>query len=338
MKINRENYEIYFIDYFDGGLNTIDIAELMAFLSENPDLEDEFNNFKKLQLPDNTNEFRGKNSLYRSFNDVNDISEMNFDEFCIAASEGDLDVVSEKKLKEYIKDHPEKEKDYQIFTKLKLNADSSIVFNGKNFLKKKEKFLISKRFIYYSTSIAAAVFFAVLLFLNNKTETPQITETEGIKSNKGTEIISASESTMPDNTSEPKISVNKPKSKPVVAIFNETVKIEIQNEVIRENPVEPIAMIEIKSIDHKIRFEEITPGLNYKTPEKIVPPLTISKNEISIPYDKINLLTIAEAGIKGMNFLTESDIKLEKKLDENGRIIEFGFESQQFGFSKQRKK
>ena len=43
MKITRENYELFFVDYLDNKLSDSNILELMAFLAQNPDLEEELN-------------------------------------------------------------------------------------------------------------------------------------------------------------------------------------------------------------------------------------------------------------------------------------------------------
>jgi hypothetical protein len=42
MKISRQNYEQYFVDYLDGKLNDEQVGVLMSFLEFNPDLKEEF--------------------------------------------------------------------------------------------------------------------------------------------------------------------------------------------------------------------------------------------------------------------------------------------------------
>ena len=41
MRIDRSNYEIWFIDWLDGNLNSNQVEKLKLFLNENPDLEEE---------------------------------------------------------------------------------------------------------------------------------------------------------------------------------------------------------------------------------------------------------------------------------------------------------
>ena len=43
VKINRENYALFAVDYIDGSLNSVQAAAFLSFLDENPDLKEEFN-------------------------------------------------------------------------------------------------------------------------------------------------------------------------------------------------------------------------------------------------------------------------------------------------------
>ena len=61
--INRSNYEVWFIDYADGQLSPEQVAELLLFLEENPDLKNEFTLFEQVELPVDTVEFPFKKSL-----------------------------------------------------------------------------------------------------------------------------------------------------------------------------------------------------------------------------------------------------------------------------------
>ena len=41
MQIDRSNYEIWFIDWLDGNLNSLQVEQLKLFLDQNPDLREE---------------------------------------------------------------------------------------------------------------------------------------------------------------------------------------------------------------------------------------------------------------------------------------------------------
>ena len=53
--ISRENYEIYFIDFFEGNLSEKDVDMLNSFLDSNIDLKIEFENFQNISLVEEDN-------------------------------------------------------------------------------------------------------------------------------------------------------------------------------------------------------------------------------------------------------------------------------------------
>ena len=64
--ITRDNYEIYFIDYFDGNLSDADISCLFDFLDNNEDLRQEFLSFEEMNVSiavDTDFNFKTKNEL-----------------------------------------------------------------------------------------------------------------------------------------------------------------------------------------------------------------------------------------------------------------------------------
>ena len=63
MSININNYEIYFIDYFDGNLPEEVVAELMLFLEANAELKEEFESFENINLTQDKIVFEDKSSI-----------------------------------------------------------------------------------------------------------------------------------------------------------------------------------------------------------------------------------------------------------------------------------
>lgn len=87
--ITRENYEIYIIDYLDGTLTDEQSKSLMEFLRANPDLQEEFELIKDVELPNENIIFNDKKSLKKSFKQF-PITEETIDEWSIAALENEL--------------------------------------------------------------------------------------------------------------------------------------------------------------------------------------------------------------------------------------------------------
>ena len=64
MKINRDNYEAYFLDYHEGQLSPEMEKEVLAFVEINPDLMDVFNEFEAVTLvADQDIVFENKNQI-----------------------------------------------------------------------------------------------------------------------------------------------------------------------------------------------------------------------------------------------------------------------------------
>ena len=50
MKINRDNYEAYFLDYHEGHLSLEMVRELHLFIEQNPDLKNSITDFEIIPL------------------------------------------------------------------------------------------------------------------------------------------------------------------------------------------------------------------------------------------------------------------------------------------------
>src|SRR4051812_47698116 len=98
MMISRSNYEIYFVDYFDGRLNESQRAELFTFLESNSDLKEEFSEFEKIMsLPDDKIIFADKDSLKKNVPTIR-----NYQTWLVAELENDLDKEQQKSLREFL--------------------------------------------------------------------------------------------------------------------------------------------------------------------------------------------------------------------------------------------
>ncbi|MFZ4400822.1 MAG: hypothetical protein ACOYO1_12370 [Bacteroidales bacterium] len=177
MNINRDNYEIYILDYYEGRLQKSKEEALFVFLDANPDLKEEFNNFENISINDETPMcFDFKESLKKT--DINTtiaINLTNYKEFFIADNEGDLSNTQKKQLEIFLAQHPFLKNDYHLFQITKLSADKSIIFKEKHKLKKFIIFntTISKKLVYQSISIAASLLImaSITTFYFNRSNT-----------------------------------------------------------------------------------------------------------------------------------------------------------------------
>ncbi len=150
--INRNNYEVFFLDYHEGNLSGEEMAQVVLFLESNADLKEEFYSFKNMALPDDSvlepTPEMDKTSLYQGpvFANRHD--------YFVASFEGDLSESEQVQLAELISENPELEKELQSFSALKLEAEP-IIFEEKEDLKKSPK--VIPLFAYGSAATVAAM-------------------------------------------------------------------------------------------------------------------------------------------------------------------------------------
>ncbi|HLN56453.1 MAG TPA: hypothetical protein VK207_10695, partial [Bacteroidales bacterium] len=128
MKITRENYEIWFVDWLDNNLSGEEIEELNFFLENNPDLRDEFSDLSAIRLKPDLKPFPARDQVKRS---PADISGKQFEFMCAASVENDLNDRQQAELNEMIVADPEKAKTLRIFRKLKLSSPELYYGNRK---------------------------------------------------------------------------------------------------------------------------------------------------------------------------------------------------------------
>ena len=106
MDINRDNYEIFFVDYMDGKLSSGDENRLMAFLVQNPDIAEELEGIKKCVLEPVDIQYSAKEGLKKTFSQGMGIDD--FDYLCIANIEGELAPDEENLLNELLAEIPQR--------------------------------------------------------------------------------------------------------------------------------------------------------------------------------------------------------------------------------------
>lgn len=124
MKITRDNYESFFIDYLEGNLPENQIDQFLDFLNQNPDLKEELHLFEEIRLPREPLVFQEKKQLYKK--DADETHRL--ENMAVAYMEGDLEETERKTFEIYLTSHPELEKQYNRLTKTRLVADPGIKY------------------------------------------------------------------------------------------------------------------------------------------------------------------------------------------------------------------
>lgn len=162
MNINRENYEIFYVDYLDGTLSVEDVDLLLGFLEQNPDIKEQLEGIEQMVFePEKINE--------PPFNHLkkNDLDRLDvFEETCIRSIENQLSTIENEQFELYLSENHTAKREYELFKATILQPDLTIVFPKKHELKK----TASRRIPFYWYVAASVLFVALFLGINQTRE------------------------------------------------------------------------------------------------------------------------------------------------------------------------
>ncbi len=171
MKINLDNYAEYFIDYLEGKLPDGDMQEFMQFLSKNPLLRNELDDYVEFNLEPKFVEFEDK-ALLKKTETTDSADNEAFENLCVAKIEDEITAKELRTLEDLLKNKTHNET-FRMFTKTKIEADKSIVCDFKTELKKHKTItpLSLRKNFEYVLAIAAMLVFFFFLFRQEKKPT-----------------------------------------------------------------------------------------------------------------------------------------------------------------------
>jgi hypothetical protein len=132
--INRENYEEWLLDYYEGQLNAFESEQVRLFLEAHPDLDPELEDMECLSLKQHPQKYPGKDLLKRGSHLNHGLNRSDY--LLIKQVEKDLSLFEEEELEIMLKADPlimNDQREYQ-FTKLKADAKNN--YSGKSQLKR----------------------------------------------------------------------------------------------------------------------------------------------------------------------------------------------------------
>ena len=160
MQIDRSNYEIWFIDWLDGNLNSLQVEHLKQFLNENPDLREEYNDLTPVNLVSPVISFWNKEHMKKS---PSDILPSQFEYLCAAYLENDLSDDQQTELKEIIDLYADKKKTFDQVQNTRL-APPEISYKHKSRLLKRTAFQKVIRLSVMGLSAAAAIALIIITY------------------------------------------------------------------------------------------------------------------------------------------------------------------------------
>lgn len=160
-KINRHNYEVFFIDYFDNELNKKEIQSLFDFLELHPDLKEEFEEFENFNISSDQEVVLANKPQLKKH-----IDESNIEHYIIAELEGQLTTEDQIEYTDFIAENSFYTPTVERYKRTILQQE---VFSFPNKYRLKEKRLIVTLWP-YATAIAAAILLLLTLNINDTTQ------------------------------------------------------------------------------------------------------------------------------------------------------------------------
>jgi len=162
MKITREDYEPFFLDYLEGNLKESQIDEFLDFLEQNPDLKEELHQFENVNLPKEQILFSEKKKLYKSASDQNSMLENKL----VAYLEDDLKKEERLAFEAFLASHPELQKEYNLFTKTRLVPEAEIRFPNKQKLYRKTGSVVVMNWVARAAAVVVLIWGINSLYQN----------------------------------------------------------------------------------------------------------------------------------------------------------------------------
>ena len=162
MKIDRSNYEIWIIDWLDGNLSSEQEEELMMFLKENPDIQEESEELLSARLDQGHSEFMNKNLLIK---EESDIPVQQFEYLCAAYLEGDLSPEQINELQAMMDNDPVKKRTFDLIQHTRLTPPAEIYRHKRSLIKLTPAGKFARTAVMV-LSMAAAVALLISLYFN----------------------------------------------------------------------------------------------------------------------------------------------------------------------------
>jgi len=136
--IERDNYEAFFLDYYEGNLSPSKVKELYAFLDANPDLRETFEEYEHITLKDVEDELLHKKDLFgdKDILKREEVNADNIDEYVILSNDNSISEKDQEQLERFLKKNPSFSSLKNEYKKTILTPNTAETFENKQVLRK----------------------------------------------------------------------------------------------------------------------------------------------------------------------------------------------------------
>lgn len=358
--INKNNYEVFFLDHIEGKLNADQTAELMLFLDAHPQLKEEIEGLEIIRLaPDTSLSFNAKETLKRSdFITVGKINEQNYEEYFVAHTEGDLSSAESRNVADFLAANPFLQKDYKLFLKCRLQPEPTAVFRNKDTIKKSLIIPLLTRQWYYGAAVAASLALLIgLAFLlePGKVGLEEIARAEEVdtqeaepQTQKAASTTHLNEGSGQEQVFGPSRGSDKAETETKVQKTREFINMNYLASLpgpasIGESRLPGLSSDQRKYFSRYYNYIAMSQNIRYGElldeeikAERLLAQVSSLVKKIFQPGDvqiqilpsQINLWQITDVGINGFARITGADIEFRMKENDEGKVVSFAFESQ----------
>ena len=353
MNINRENYGAWFLDYYEGNLNPDQVGKLMDFLSKHTHLKEEFEAFEMIYLTEEKNiTLQDKNVLKKSEDTIP--GEQSQDIKMIAYFEGDLDEKSSSHLLGTVAKNPDLQKDFHLYSNLKLTADKNIIFPAKSSLKKYPLGIYMPVIQRFAVAAAVLAFLAGVFFMMPRLDdTPDIAQTLPVSEK--TEKEEKETATEPEEEKQQETITVPETPAPATKPQQQTRPIRAFSRDIMPQPLEVaeigprrttmltargkpetieereefkgVYFANLVSYEEETEIQSVTDQQQYVTLAGLATTglerttgIKIEELQNDLSNNRFGFWDIAGAGLAGLSRLTGTSLNVEQERDENGRL------------------
>ena len=327
-EIRKNNIEAWLLDYHEGQLSDVEVARLLQFVEEDPELSIDFDFDHTLKLVSEEIVYSGKTDLYKTELSLPGLSEEELE--CIAIMEGDNSntVIDEKNLPLM-----------DLFKETILVPDQNIVFENKQALYKKR--ILLPAYVYGAIATAAMLVFAWFVFSpDTQTVDPIQTAQDSDR-----EIIYLDKLINPDEFDA--IASNTPvrkTAKSTMTIYKEEILPERLDTEIRANQrlttftIAAAKTVNINSSDafvyRTIPFHETE---EYQTflafsGEMIRKNVLRQESEL-VEKSRFSIWELADVGLEKVSSVLSLPMDIEREYNAEGKLVELSFDSRLLAFS-----